>query len=217
MAIAGLFPGTARSGIAAAPAALASGIAAYVSESGGAEARSAVVRLLVCGMARASAADALSIVGAEGLLACVARRVSAGGTASGGQAAADAVVMLADAISTGDARVHARIAEEGPLLRALLLAVTRGPPGGSHRSLSAATALHMLSHTASWEAAARAVDALPDNDLKDVIIASVCGRWGPGFTIKGIGGNKFSTSLRGNKFCRPLPPSGQLRHSTAPG
>ena len=176
----GLFPGAARSGPAATPAALASGIKAYLSGGGGVEA----ARRLG-GMARASAADALSIVGAEGLLACVERRVTAGGTASGDQAAANAIALLTAAAATGDARVHARIAGEEPLLRALLLAVARGPPDGARRGYTA-TALHQLSHTASWEAAARAVDVLPDKDLKAVVAASVFCRWGLKFSLAAV-------------------------------
>ena len=182
-AAAGLFPVTARGGPVADPAALASDIAAYLSEGGGAEARSeAACRLAE--MARTSTADALIIVGAEGLLACVERRVTAGGTAGGDRTAADAVALLTSAAGGGDARVHARIAGEEPLLRALLLAVTRGPSDGA-RGL-AATALHQLSHSASWEAAAREVHALTDDDLRAVTIASVCGRWGLSFMIDSV-------------------------------
>ena len=178
---AGLFPGTASSRPAADPAALASDVAAYLSEGGGAEALLGATRRLF-EMALASAADALSIVGAEGFLACVERRVTAGGTASGDLDAANAIALLTAASRSGSARVHARIAGDESLLRALLLAVARGPSDGARRG-NAATALHQLSHTASWEAAARAVDALPDNDLKAVTLASVCGRWGTDFSL----------------------------------
>ena len=175
-----LFPSTARSGPAADPAALASDVAAFLSEGGGlrgVEVRSVSARSLT-GMALASVADALSIVGAEGLLACVERRVTAGGDAAGDMAVSDALAMLMAASGTGDARIHACIAREGPLLRALLVLVAHGPADATRRSF-AAMVLHQLSHSARWEAAARAVDALPDNDLKAVITTSSCGRWGP--------------------------------------
>ena len=187
---AGLFPGSVVIAPAADPIVLASDIAAYLSESGGAEVRSKAAQGLA-GLARASTADALSIVSAEGLLIRVERLVMAGSGGGGGgggggddfSSVADSVALLTAAACSDDARVHARIAGEESLLRALLLMVARGPADAACCG-SAAKTLHQLSHSASWEAAARAVEALPADDLKAVIDAAVCGAYEqPRFTL----------------------------------
>ena len=114
------------------PAELAALIRAFLAGSGrprasGIKAQHAAAERLY-GIARASVADALAIVTAEGLLRRVERNLAA--SSAGGalelRLACDSLDILMDSVESLDPAICARVAEERDLLRALVLLVARG-------------------------------------------------------------------------------------------
>ena len=143
-------------------------------------------------IARASVADALTVVSTEGLLPLLDRNLgqavsATGGGADGRDLASAALMVLIPVLFSGNAVVCGRVAQGGGgLLLSLVRLVARGPRGRGFApspgdppelklGLDAALALACIakSSVASAAACGRAVDDLSDAELKALVDASV--------------------------------------------
>ena len=181
--------GRCQSAPAAQPAELASLIRTLLDAPGLEAHHAAAVRLYA--IARASVADALAVVSAEGLLQRVERDLMGTGGGGGGlELAYGSLGVLLGASTSLDVAVCGRIVERSDLLRALVLLVARGyaVPSGPlavGARLAAASVLAHLSSCAAEvaDACARAVGELSDADLQAFVNSAASGsRADPSFS-----------------------------------
>ena len=135
-------------------------------------------------IARASSADALSIVNATGVLACIEARLL---VAAGGRCvnvglplrdAERAASLLSGLLECGGPRVAERVGREGALLSTLAWLMMGGPIGGATSlPFNVAAALSSLSGT--LDARVDAVAALSLRELQDASDGFANGKWEP--------------------------------------